>query len=649
MTQQLSVSSAVSCSCSDDCGTNKIVERQVNMRRMILSMVLKNDRMQYMLYTIVVVIIGVILQNTLGEGQYVRIIWIIASVLGLIIPGKNALKSLKKKTLTINTLLVVSTVSALIVGLYEEAIILVLIFSLGEIIESVMVQLTDRELDGIKSLVPAQASKVLDDGNTVTIATKEIKSGDLLLLRSGDIIPIDAEIVDGIVDIQQSHLTGENTLKVAKIGDHVFAGAIVSTGSCTIKATVDAGNTEVDFIIRSVEEALQNKSSAERFSQKFGKVYTPFTFVFAMLVVLIMPLFSHDFEFWMMRALVILVVSCSCGLALSVPITMVTTIASGAKHRILIRGGGTVEKLHGIDAVIFDKTGTLTHGRPKVIAVKLDEQVLYDQIYALARLSNHPISQAIVKHFNSEFSVKVNEFKEEAGKGISGVIEGRIIQLVKDVSFEYKDEVIREYGNTVTYSLIKVDELVKGYIIVEDSLRDEAVEAIQTLKEMGLSTYLISGDQKEVSAHIANKLGIDEYHAEILPLQKAELLQNLRSKHQGIAMIGDGINDTPAFSHADVSFAMGHSGTQIASDIADVVLLEDDLSHIAKALKHGKRAFKNVQLNMVMALSTISLLLILAFTGVIDLVSGIILNEVTALLIIANGLRMLKFEEFSHS
>lgn len=642
----------IACNCGGECGEVNSAHIDTDKYfRSLLSLILKNSRFKYVIISFIIALVGLIILLVYGDYDYLKFFWIAASLISLVLPAKSAIKNLKKRTLTINTLLVVATISALLLELHEEAVILVIIFSLGEIVEGVMVSMTDRELDMLKSLVPSESHLLNEDGSIKVIETANIKQGNRLIIKTGELVPVDAIVKDGKIDIDKSHLTGESRSETVEIGEMVYAGTKVITGSCTILASVDSGNNQVDFIVRSVDDALKQKSSAEFFSQKFAKIYTPSTFLLALFTALAIPLIlSESSTEWVIRALVILVVSCACGLALSVPITMVSAISSAARRGILIRGGVTIEKLSGIKAVIFDKTGTITEGKPSVIdLILLEEEELLPQLLIMSKRSNHPISQSISTYLEkqgvvtSDYSIK--EFKETAGMGIYASIGEYKYEMVKDIEYQFRDEIISKYNTAKTYSLIKRDDKVIGYVILEDKVREEAKEVVNILQKQGIYVVMVSGDQQEVCEDVVGKIKINDFKAEVLPLEKVMELRKIKQRYGKVMMIGDGINDTPAFAHADVSIAMGYSGAQVASEVADIVLLKDNIEDIPDILGHGTRAYKIARINLVLAVLTVLALLFLAFLGVLDLISGIFANELTALLIIANGLRLLKFKK----
>ncbi len=644
MTEQL-----IACDCGGDCADIPQLHENDSFIKVIGLLIIKNNRFKYIIYATILAFISIILTLIQFDEIVINLLWISSAIMGLVIPFRSAIKSARKKNLTINTLLVVATVSAVLLQLYEEAVLLVIIFSMGEIIEGVLVNITERELDIFKTLVPANTTIINDEGMSLPIKSDSIIKGQRILVRTGEIIPIDGVVVDGLIELQNSHITGEAEIVTVQKNDAVFAGGIIISGSSTIIATADAGENQVDFIVKSVEEALKQKSTAEKFSQRFAKRYTPFTFVLALLVAIVMPLLTDmNFQLWIVRALVILVVSCACGLALSVPITMVAAISSAAKRGILIRGGDAIEQLSKIKTVVFDKTGTLTTGELEVIDIKLfNGENIDSEIFTLVSRSNHPVSRSI-KHYLEQRGVvngkEIISFDEIAGSGLIAKFSNFKLSLIKDSEKQYQNDIISVYGTPKTYSLLIIDEVIKGYIVLNDKIRENARETVEILKQQEIHVVMLSGDNYDVCKDVADQLDID-FHAEVKPLEKVEKIKEIQEKYGYTAMVGDGINDAAAFATSDVSFAMGQTGTQIASEVADVVLIRDNIEDISHTIIHGKYAFRIAKMNVLLALSTIFVLLSLAFIGVLTLVTGIFANEVTALLIITNGLRLLKFRD----
>ncbi|MHA2172222.1 MAG: heavy metal translocating P-type ATPase [Candidatus Kariarchaeaceae archaeon] len=657
MTQALQVEesqSIIQCNCGDDgcVGITITSSNQQFSWNVLFRNLMSNDRFQFLLISMGIALIGLIIDLTVDFDQ-LYLIWWLAALVGLVIPLKLSIRSLKKGNLTINTLLTIATISALLLQLYEEAVLLVIIFSMGEILESVLVKVMEGGLEGLKSLVPTSATIVYTDDSMEVVAADTIEKGQTLLIRTGDIVPVDSRVIESTIEVEQAHLTGESDIVSILTGEIVFAGSSVVRGSSKVEAIVNSYDSQVHHIVKSVEEALQRKSGAERFSERFGRWYTPFVFALAIVIAFIIPLFtSQSYEDWILRALVILVVSCACGLAVSVPVTVVSSVSSAAKRGILIRGGASIEKMGKIRAIIFDKTGTLTIGKPTVKVIKLFSNYNENQVQAFLKTlvlrSHHPISKSISQYLDENDirnSFKISNFEEIAGSGIIGTIDGHVIEVMRDVEQKYSQEVIAQHGTSVSYSVIRLDGEDVGYIILQDELRDEAYETVQELKQMDMHIVLLTGDNQAVAQDVAEKLGITEYYAQVLPSQKVEAMRSIKEKYGFVAMVGDGINDAPVLADADVGFAMGDSGAEIASDVADIVLMHDNLMKIPQTIVHGKRAFRIAEINIGLSLFTVFMLLLLAGLGILDLVSGIIANEATALLIIANGLRMMRFTD----
>ncbi|MHA2251461.1 MAG: heavy metal translocating P-type ATPase [Candidatus Kariarchaeaceae archaeon] len=648
--------SLLSCGCgSDECAASLSSSRNNHTFTwgQTFEYLKTNSRFRFLVMSFFIATFGVIINWIFEDPSWINYLWWSSALVGLVIPAKLAFKSLQKKILTINTLLTIATLSALLLGLYEEAVILVIVFSLGEVLESVLVKTMEGGIESLKTLVPSTARIVTENNQIEEVPVALVSVGQTLLLRTGDIIPIDSKILDSPIEIQKSHLTGESSIVNSLPGEIIYAGSVVVRGSAMVESIVDAGESQVHHIVKSVEESLKRKSGAERFSEKFGKYYTPTVFILAAFIALIVPYFSTlSPRVWLIRALVVLVVSCACGLALSVPVTMISAVASAAKHSVLIRGGASIEKIGRIRAIVFDKTGTLTTGLPQVKEIKIFDEVeernLLTYMQLLVSRSNHPISKGIAQYLSTSsngINHDIQHFEEIAGLGIKGIIEGNEMAIERDLDLKYSEQITNEFDSYSSYSVVRYNGKNVGLIIFADSIRKEAKQTIQKLKEKGIHVVMLTGDDEHVAKSVANELQIENYEARILPSEKVNTLHRLKHKFGYVAMVGDGINDAPALAEADVSFAMGHSGTEIASDVSDIVLMEDNLTKIPQTIEHGIRAYRIARWNIILALFTVFGLLVLAGLGVLNLVSGIIANEATALLIITNGLRLMHFKE----
>lgn len=589
-------------------------------------------------------------------GWISHIFYIAAIVIGGYYPAKIGLSALRTLTMNINTLLIVATIGAVALNLWEEAAVLVFIYSLGSVLETYAVDKARGAIRAIIELVPKEAL-VLRDGNESVLPTDEIDIGDIVIVRPGEKIPLDGRVVSGSSFVDQSPITGESIPVKKKAGDEVFAGAINQRGSLEIEVTKKFTDTTLARIIHSVEEAQTKKSSYQRFGEKFGKYYTPAMFVLGIGVALFPPLlFRGEWSAWFYRALVVFVVSCSCGLALSVPVTVVAAISNAARNGVVFKGGAYLEVAEMLQAVAFDKTGTLTIGRPGVTDIIPYNNFSEKEVLALAgsieSRSEHPLAEAIVrKAKEEEVSIRrIEGFKAMAGLGVKARVNGNLYFMGSRRLFHEKGISLAHAQNQIsclekdgkTAVLMGDEQNLLGILGVADNLRTEAKEAIKILRKSGIKTVMLTGDNEGTAKAIAGQAGVDDYLAQLLPGDKVEAVKRLKKRFGKVAMVGDGINDAPAMAVSDVGIAMGAAGTDVAMETGDIVLMSDDLSKIVYALRLSRRSISNIRQNIIASLAIVAFLVPAALIGWLDLVPGLFLNEVSALIVIGNGLRLLR-------
>jgi len=606
-------------------------------------------------------------------------VYLMAIVIGIYYPARIGLLAVKSFSLNIYTLLVVAVAGALGLALWEEAAILVFIYSLGALLETYSTSKTRKAIVALMDLMPEQAL-VRRDGEERLLPVEEIKIGDTIIIKPGERIPLDGEVISGYSAVDESPVTGESIPVEKACGDEIYAGSINKTGSLEVRVTKSSRDTTLARIIHYVEEAETRKSRYQRFGERFGKYYTPITFILAILVASIPPLiFSQPFSVWFYRALVLLVVSCSCGLALSVPITVVSAITRGARQGILIKGGAYLEAASGLNVIAFDKTGTLTIGSPRVCEViafgNRDENDVLRIAASIEARSEHPLAEAIGREAKDKGLplYRVEEFEAMPGKGIKGKINGRefIIgsrklfaegtlyndKLKPGVEFRESKE-IPVRGNVLTEAINKdLERLEKegkttlligdkkeiiGIIAVADQIRPEAKETVKQLKGWGYKIVMLTGDNPIAARVVAEDAGIDEFRADLLPEDKIRIVRELKESYGKIAFVGDGVNDAPAMAEADVGIAMGACGTDVAIETGDIVLMSDDLLKLPVVLDLSKKSIRVIKQNIGASLAIVAFLIPAALSGIISLVPGLLLNEIGALIVIANGLRLLR-------
>jgi len=524
---------------------------------------------------------------------------------------REGVKSLFKGRYNIHLLMTVASAGAFLIGHGEEGAAVMFLYNIAEFLEEHAADRAKRSLHGLLKLAP-QTAKVRSDGREVTVHAHDVKPGERIIVRPGEKIPLDGLVVKGSSSVNQAAITGESMPVPKERGDEVFAGTLNEDGYLEIEVTKGSEETVLSRIIRLVSEAQKQRSESERFVDRFARAYTPAVMLLAMGVAIMPPLvFSMPFEIWFYRALVLLVVSCPCALAISTPVSMVSAITSGARNGVLIKGSGYLEALGRIGAIAFDKTGTLTEGRLEVSDVisvnDLPPREVLRIAASLEARSEHPIAKTIVEKAAEEGLrlYQVEGFKSMAGKGITGRIKGEEygvggrklfngmrVRFPEDAAARFEEE-----GKTVV--LVASEQEAIGLIAVSDRLREEAAEVVSGLKERGMRVEMLTGDNERVARAIAARLGIAEYHAELMPEDKVRIIgEELRRRYGKVAMVGDGVNDAPALVKADVGIAMGAMGSDVALENADIALMEDELSRLEYLMDLSQKTREVVRQNI---------------------------------------------------
>jgi Cd2+/Zn2+-exporting ATPase len=610
-----------------------------------------------LLFTCGFLILLAYIAGKVGTAEWItHIIYIAAIIFGGYYPAKIGLSALRTMTMNINTLLIVAVIGSVGLDLWEEAAVLVFVYSLGNVLETYAVDKARGAIRALMELLPKEALVRRDD-NEIVLPTEEIMVGDVVIVRPGERIPIDGIVISGSSFVDQAPITGESIPVEKKLGGEVFAGTINQKGSLEVRVTKKASDTTIARIIYSVEEAQAKKSTYQRFGEKFGKYYTPAMFALGGGVALVPPFFfGGDWHSFIYRGLVVFVVSCSCGLALSVPVAVVAAIGNAARHGILFKGGTYLEATEKLKAIAFDKTGTLTIGRPIVTDIIAYNYLSDKEILALAgsieSRSEHPLAEAVVRKAKEEGIplAGLEDFESMTGLGVKARVDGRLYfvggrRLFQEQGVlltEAQSEICRLEDEGKTVILLRDEKNLLGIFAVADKLRVEAKEAIQVLRRSGIKVIMLTGDNEGTAKAIAQQAGVDEYLAQLLPEDKMEVLKRLKEKYGKVAMVGDGVNDAPAMAVSDVGIAMGAAGTDIAMETGDIVLMSDDLLKIPYALKLSQRSISNIRQNILASLAIVLFLVPAALIGWVDLVPGLLLNEGSALIVIVNGLRLLR-------
>ncbi len=601
----------------------------------------------------VLLAVGLIVEWTIHSEPVALALFWASIIVGGVYPLRSAVRAVRNKRLTISVLLVVAAIGAIALGVIEEAAMLVVIFSLGEAMEAYATDRARGSISALMELAPPTANRVTDGSQTETVAVEELHPGDVVLVRPGERLPTDGVVAEGVSWVDASPVTGESVPVEATVSTEVFGGSLNGNGVLRVQVTKEHYDTVLARVIEQVEEAQAKRGGAERFADRFSAVYTPAMFVLAIVVALVLPLLGFEWREAIYRALVVLVVSCSCALVISVPVSVVTAIARGARDGILIKGGIYLERLADIKVVAFDKTGTLTRGRPALAGVTPVGDVTEHDALALAAAveggSEHPIASAIVTGARAHNLTIPAAWNARAlpGAGMEATVNGRALHIGRPTAADRTDP---DVGRAVSQAeaegrtavVLRDASRPLAVVAVADQLRPDAQSTIDELRALGIKRILmLTGDNTTVAKSTATDLGLDDYRAELLPEDKSAAVLELRKTYGVIAMVGDGVNDAPALANADLAIAMGAAATDVALETADVALMADELDRLPAAIRLSRRARNNIKINIALSLAVVAVLIVAALAGWMSLTTGLLLNEGSAALIILNGLRML--------
>lgn len=588
--------------------------------------------------------------------------WIYAAsaVIGAFYFAKEAAEELlKEREIGIELLMTTAGVTAAVMGQLPEAAMLAFLYSISEAVEGYTEEKTRSSIRALMKLSPKVVT-VERSGSLQEIPIDQLAVGDLFLVRPGQSIATDGKVTEGTSSVNQAPVTGESVPVEKEVGDQVFAGTINSEGILKITAKKIAAENTIAKIIHLVEEAQERKGESQKFIERFGKSYSPIVLLLGLLLAIIPPLFLHlPWSDWLTRATVFIVAAAPCALVISIPITLVAAIGAGARMGILVKGGVYLENLATIKAVALDKTGTVTHGQPEVSEFALFEKTgniteieLLSYAASLESYSEHPLARAIVRYGQSKGvpSHDVSQWRSITGAGATGRIKDLEVsigspalfkrQLKTNSSAEKQVKDWQSKGNTVI--LIGDESTAWGAIGLRDSIRPEAKAAIEVLHQSGIAVVMLTGDNENAAQRIASEVGIDSVLAELKPEDKVNAVNKLLEKHQFVAMVGDGVNDAPALAAATVGIAMGAVGSDVALETADVALMADDLSKLPVAFKLAQRTKAIVTQNLYLSTAVIASLVVAAIFGFLSLPGAVLAHEISELIVIASGLRILR-------
>lgn len=582
--------------------------------------------------------------------------YISAFVIGGYAKAKEGIiDTIENKSLNVEILMILAAVGSMIIGYWTEGAILIFIFSLSGALETYAMNRSHREISSLMSLQPEEAWLVRGNFEPMKVPVSSLQVGDHLLVKPGERIPVDGKIIKGSSSIDESAITGESIPVSKNVGDEVFAGTINLNGTITINMTKPNAETLFQKIITLVQTAQSEKSPSQLFIEKFENRYVKGVLI-TVAIMMFLPhyLFGWDWNTTFYRAIVLLVVASPCALVASIMPATLSAISNGARHGILFKGGVHLENMSVIRLLAVDKTGTLTEGTPVVTDVivreGLDEKEALKIMASIEAQSNHPLAQAIVQYAKEQQIEMLSgiDITDIPGCGIKATIDGETF-TIGNGDFVGNEEA-KEFANGIagrfadegkTIVFMKDEKGIAALIALKDTIRNEAKEAVQILKELGIQIAMLTGDHEKTAKAIAAEAGVNEYIAKCSPMTKTEFIDKALTQYQYVGMVGDGINDAPALAKSTVGIAMG-GGTDVALETADVVLMKNDLAKIAYAVKLGRKMQRIVKQNVIFSTSVIALLIISNFLQLLDLPLGVVGHEGSTILVILNGLRMLK-------
>ncbi len=601
---------------------------------------------------IIRLIVGILIYLTGAMLKLQELLLIILTIISVIVLTiktlKKAFKQLKNKILDENSLIIISVVGACLVGQTMEGIMVITLYEIGKILEARAVNKTRKSISSLMDIKPQYANIKIEE-DVKQILPEHVKVGDIIVVKSGEKIPLDGEVINGTASINNSALTGESRLISVKMGDKVLSGGINNDGLIEVRVEKTYEDSTVSQILNLVENATDKKAKTETMVSKMARVYTPTVFILAILVAVFMPLIFNNVTYSqsVYKALTFLVISCPCSIAISVPLSYFSGIGKSSKSGILVKGSDYLDGLKDINKIIFDKTGTITTGNfnvSKIISLNSNysEDDILEYFAKGESFSNHPIAKSIIKKYGKEIDESgIEEYKEIAGKGIEYKLEGKYIKIGNKSFAGSKGR----KENTGTNLYLNIEGEVVGSIVLLDELKLDAKQTIVSLNKLGIITKMFTGDSKEIAEEIAKQVGITEVKCEMLPQDKyTKLEEELENNKKGkkVAFVGDGINDSPVLARADIGISMGGVGSSSAIEASDVVIMTDELLKILEGIQISKKTNRVIKQNLIFAIGTKIAVLLLSILGVASMWQAVFADVGTTLITILNTIRILK-------
>ncbi|MCY9667398.1 cadmium-translocating P-type ATPase [Paenibacillus alginolyticus] len=602
---------------------------------------------------------GFVGSYTSAPPTLLTILYALSIVIGGYKPAKSAFYAVKSRSLDMNVLMTAAVLGAAAIGQWFEGATVVWLFALGMALQTTSIEKTRNSIRSLIDLAPPEAF-VKNGEALVRKPVEEVSVGDVIVVKPGDRIPLDGQVIGGESSVNQAPITGESIPVDKQSGDMVYAGTINEHGSLEIQVTKLVEDTTIAKIIHLVEEAQEQKAPTEAFVDKFARIYTPIVFVLALVVMVLPPLVGFGtWGEWFYKGLELLVVACPCALVISTPVAIVSAIGNAAKNGVLIKGGAFLEIAGRISAIAFDKTGTLTEGKPKVAQV-IPYGSTQEELLAIAKTleeySTHPIAKAVVDYANEAgiAARQGDKFRNFVGKGVGAVIGDyeylagnlKLFQELNTDLVEMESRILslQQEGHTIV--IVGTKEKIIGVIAVADTVRDTSVKSLKALQGVGVNqVVMLTGDNEGTAKKVASQTGVNRYFAELLPEDKVIAIKQLQEEGYVVAMVGDGINDAPALATADLGIAMGGAGTDTAMETADIVLMADNLEKLPHTVKLSRKAIRIIKQNIWFSLIVKAAALILIFPDLLTLWIAVISDTGAALIVILNSMRLLRIRD----
>jgi len=595
---------------------------------------------------------GLVARYFLGMDLVSNILFISTMLISGLRIAESGFRALLHLNISINLLMTIAAIGAFAIGEHAEGAAVLFLFALAERLEDYAGDRARHAIESLMELKP-EVARLRRNGEEVEVAVDDVLPGEVFVLRPGDRVPLDGVIIEGASSVNQAAITGESVPLAKLFGDEVYAGTINIDGFLAVKVTRMSEESVLAKILRMVEEAEERRSPTEAFVDRFSRYYTPAVIALSVAVAAVPPLLlMMPVDVWIYRALVMLVIACPCALAISTPVAMVSAIASAGRNGVLIKGSTYVEKMSRTRAVAFDKTGTLTRGElgvTDVVSNGAPEREILRKALSLEARSEHPIARAIVERARAdglEIS-EVTEFKAHVGRGVEACIGEKTccvgsLRLFQELGIPPMDgmvEKLESEGKTVV--LVSEENCVIGVIALMDKIREDSREALAEIKRRGIKAVMLTGDNDNTARAIADKLGMDEYLAQLLPDEKVEAIDKIREKYGSVAMVGDGVNDAPALAAADVGIAMGAIGSDVALETADVALMKDELSRLPYLVSLSRSTMGRIRENISASILVKSSFAVLGVLGLISLWEAVAIGDMgLSLAVILNSLRL---------